>query len=351
MNFQPEIHTPSGPEQRLAGGELDALARVCVIIPMYRVSPYIEAVLRGIPDWVWRIIAVDDASPDDCAEKVRCLNDPRVILIRHTENQGVGGAMLTGLNKALEIGASVAVKMDGDGQMPAEYLLNLILPIVNHQADYTKGNRFYHTDAILKMPLIRRLGNLGLSFLTKMASGYWNVFDPTNGYIAVWMGVFRLLNQRRIQKRYLFETSMLFELSLARAVVMDIPIPARYAGEVSSLSAWKSLFEFSYHLLRGAFHRYWMAYFVMDFSIASLYFICGLPLCLFGGLWGVYFWRQSILTHVPTTTGTVMIAVLAIILGFQLLLQAFAYDVQNVPRVILARRLPFAPPRVSKISG
>ena len=358
MNSTPNPRPPTPSEQRAPAndsfatleGEEEVIHRVCVVIPMYRTAPYIESVIREIPAWVWRIIAVDDASPDDCAEKVLNLHDPRVVLIRHAKNQGVGGAMLTGYNRALEMGASLVVKMDGDGQMPVEYLENLILPILNGQADYTKGNRFYHTEEILQMPFIRRVGNLGLSFLTKMATGYWNVFDPTNGYTALWMATFRLVNQKHIQPRYFFETSMLFELSLIRAAVVDVPIPARYAGEVSSLSAWKSLFEFAYYLFRGALHRYWIAYFVMDFSVASLYFMCGLPLTLFGVIWGAYFWNQSILTRIPATTGTVMIAVLSIILGFQLLLQAFAYDVQNVPKEVFPRRLRRKPSSTSHIS-
>ena len=327
---------PSLPDEAIMRS---ARERVCVIIPMYRVAPYIQSVVAGIPDWIWRIIIVDDASPDDSATIVCSMYDQRVILLQHKQNQGVGGAMLTGFQKALELGASVAVKMDGDGQMSSVYLEDLVEPILSLQADYTKGNRFFHTKGISEMPLVRRIGNLGLSFLTKVASGYWNVFDPTNGYLAISSNMIKSLDQNRINKRYFFETSMLLELYMARAVVIDVPMPARYGGEVSSLSASRSLVEFSYYLLRGVVRRLWLQYFVLDFSIASLYFIVGFLLTLLGTAWGSFFWHQSIQTGVTVSTGTVMVAVLPVILGFQLLLQGVAYDIQNVPRIILRRHL------------
>lgn len=306
--------------------------KVCVVIPAYRVESYIQDVIRGIPDWVWRIIVVDDASPDRSAEMAQALNDPRVIVLKHDRNQGVGGAMLTGLNKALELGATVAVKMDGDNQMPPEYLPDLVRPVLDNEADFTKGNRFVHAQRIIQMPLMRRIGNMGLSFLIKLASGYWNVFDPTNGYIAIDMSVFNCLDQSRIQKGYFFESSLLMELNLARAVVVDVPLPACYAGEISSLSIPRVACEFPYLLLLGFFRRIWLQYFIVDFSVGSLFFLVGILLCLFGLIWGGWALRISLVNHVPASTGTVMIAVLPFILGFQLLLQAIVFDVQNVPR-------------------
>lgn len=311
--------------------------KVCVVIPMFRVEPYIQDVIRGIPGWVWRIVVVDDASPDCSVERVEALEDPRVVLVRHTQNQGVGGAVLSGMTRACELGARVAVKMDGDGQMAPDFLREMVEPILAGRADYTKGNRFFHVDEIIRMPFVRRIGNLGLSFLTKLASGYWNVFDPTNGYLAINLNTFRSLDQRHIHRRYFFETSMLIELNLSRAVIYEVPMPARYQGEISSLSISRSLFEFSYYLLCGFFRRVWLQYFVLDFSLGSLFLIFGLLLGLFGTAWGLYFWDKSIRTDIPASTGTVMIAVLPVILGFQLLLQALAFDVQNVPKTVVTR--------------
>ena len=315
-----------------------AETRVCVVIPMYRVEPYIQEVLAGMPDWVWRIVVVDDASPDCSAQKAQQSGDPRLVLVRHEKNQGVGGAVLSGLRKAAELGARVAVKIDGDGQMSPEFLAEMVEPLLAGRADYVKGNRFFHVDDIVRMPLVRRYGNLGLSFLTKIASGYWNVFDPTNGYIAIDLETFRSLDQRYVHRRYFFETSMLIELNIIRAVVAEVPMPARYRGEVSSLSVGRSLLEFSLHLARGFWRRLWLQYFVLDFSLGSLFLVIGILMGLFGTVWGLYFWAQSIRTGIAASTGTVMIAVLPVILGFQLLLQALAFDIQNVPKTVLPRR-------------
>jgi dolichol-phosphate mannosyltransferase len=310
--------------------------KICVVIPAYRVAAYIQPVIQKIPEWVWRIVVVDDASPDDSAACIEALHDPRVVLVRHAHNQGVGGAMLTGFNEAVKLGATVMVKMDGDGQMSPDYLERMVQPILQGRADYVKGNRFYHTSSITKMPWLRRLGNMGLSFMTKMASGYWNVFDPTNGYLAIDPEIFKSLDQGRIHHRYFFESSMLVELNMARAVVAEITMPACYAGESSSLSVLRVFVEFPTLLMNGFLRRIWLQYFVLDFSVGSLFIVMGSILGLFGSIWGGFWWRASILTGRPASTGTVMLAALPFILGFQLLLQAIVFDVQNVPRTVIS---------------
>ncbi len=306
--------------------------KICVVIPMYRVATHIKPVIQSLPSWIWKIILVDDASPDESAKKALELKDSRIILLRHPQNRGVGGAMLTGFNEAARLGATVMVKMDGDGQMSAEYLSDLIQPILDGRADYVKGNRFYHTDAIIKMPVLRRLGNLGLSFLTKSASGYWNIFDPTNGYLAIDRKTFCALNQARVHRRYFFEISMLVELKMLRAVVVDVAMPAIYQNEISSLSIRQVLFEFPWLLTKGFLYRLWMQYFVLDFSVGSLFLIIGSLLSVFGLLWGLAWWAISINSGQTASTGTVMIAALPLILGFQLLLQTLVFDVQNISR-------------------
>jgi glycosyltransferase involved in cell wall biosynthesis len=306
--------------------------KICVVIPMYRVAGQIKSVIQSLPSWVWKIILVDDASPDESAKKALEVKDGRIILLRHAQNRGVGGAMLTGFNEAARLGATVMVKMDGDGQMSAEYLSDLIQPILDGRADYVKGNRFYHTDAIMKMPFLRRMGNLGLSFLTKSASGYWNIFDPTNGYLAIDCRTFNALNQSRIHRRYFFEISLLVELKMLRAVVADVAMPAIYQNEISSLSIRQALFEFPWLLTKGFLYRVWMQYFVLDFSVGSLFLIIGSLLSVFGLLWGLIWWAVSINSGQTASTGTVMIAALPLILGFQLLLQTLVFDVQNISR-------------------
>src|SRR5258708_861899 len=307
--------------------------RVCVVIPAYRVERHIQDVVRGVPPWIWRIVVVDDASPDQTAERVRELSDPRVVLIRHQQNQGVGGAMQTGYRTARDLGATVMVKIDGDGQMSPEHLPAIVWPILEGRADYVKGNRFADASAIRQMPRARRIGNVGLSFLTKMASGYWNLFDPTNGYTALDADVARALDWSRIHQGYFFETAMLIELNTLRAATVDVPVPASYGDEASSLSLRRTLVGFPYLLISRFFRRVWLQYFVLDFSVASLFVIVGFGLLAFASAWGGVAWARSIRTGIPATTGTVMIADLPWILGFQLLLQAVVFDVQRGPRL------------------
>jgi dolichol-phosphate mannosyltransferase len=252
-------------------------------------------------------------------------------VLRHTENQGVGGATMTGFIKAVELGAEVIVKMDGDGQMDPTGLTSLIEPIRRGEADYTKGNRFLHAQELGQMPLLRRIGNIGLSFLAKMASGYWPVFDPTNGFIAIHVSVFSLLDHSRIHRRFFFENSMLIELGLRRAVVRDVYLPARYGDKTSYLSEARTLWEFPPLLLRGFIRRILLLYFIRDFSAASLFLVGGGMATSFGLGWGSYHWCLSAIQGITNSTGTVMIAVLPLIVGLQLLLQAMVLDVQNVP--------------------
>jgi glycosyltransferase involved in cell wall biosynthesis len=319
-------------------------------MPAYRAAGDIARVIQAIPDFVSAIFVVDDHSPDNTVEIVSGLaaRDGRIHLIRHPDNRGVGGAVMSGYRAAWEAGAAIIVKMDSDGQMDPRYLLPLIDPLLERKADYTKGNRFLHMRALRAMPPLRQLGNLGLSFITKIATGYWNIFDPTNGYTAIRAALVPLLDPGWIDSRYFFETSLLLELSRLRVVVRDVPIPARYDGESSSLSEVDTLFRFPPKLLRGFFRRILIQYFIRDFSTFSFLLLTGLAFTLFGAAWGIYHWRLSDLTHTPATTGTVMIAILPIILGIQFLLQALALDIQNIPTELFPLSGPDSTPTESE---
>lgn len=305
--------------------------RLAVVIPAYQAENSVRAVLESVPGYVDYVVVVDDGSSDRTAALVAAVKDTRINLLRHDKNRGVGAAMMAGYARAAELGAQIFVKVDADGQMDPADIARLIYPIAAGRADYTKGNRFIHTEALSLMPLSRRLGNAALSFLTKLASGYWNVFDPTNGFTALHGAVLPLLNRRRIHDRYFFETSLLVELSLARAVVRDVYLPARYSGEVSHLSTLQSARDFPPRLLKALVRRLWLEYFVRDFTLLSIYLVSGLLLVTFGSAWGTWHWIQSAQQNVAATTGTVMIAVLPVILGMQFLLQAVALDVEHVP--------------------
>ena len=230
--------------------------------------------------------------------------------------------------------------MDGDDQMDPKYLMPLIEPIVAGEADYTKGSRFFYTRQLRQMPLVRQVGNLGLSFLTKASSGYWDVFDPTNGYTAVHRRVLEVLDWHAVDRRWFFETSMLIELNLVRAVVRDVQIPAKYADERSTLSAAGALVRFPRKLLAAFFRRLWLEYFVREFSPVSLFLVTGTLLSLFGALWGLAHWVRSAQSGIAASTGTVMIAVVPLILGVQLLLQAVSLDIQNAPKIPVSKSSP-----------
>lgn len=312
---------------------MDNQVEIYIVIPSYQAKKTIQKVLQDIPVFIHKIVVVDDASTDGTDEIVRSCqkSDPRIVLITHPANQGVGGAVITGYYYALEKKAGIIVKMDSDGQMDPGYIQDLIAPILAGESDYTKGNRFLHEEALLKMPIIRRIGNLGLSFLTKAASGYWNIFDPTNGFTAISFEACNSLKIERLAKRYFFETSILLELGLQKMVVKDIYIPAKYLTGKSRLSTLRSFFEFPPRLLKGLLKRIVYSYFIRDFTAISVFLVAGWINVLFGLIWGIYHWWKSSYYHEPATTGTVMIATLTLIIGMQFLLQAIVMDIQNTP--------------------
>lgn len=311
---------------------------IAMVIPAYRVERDIEAVLNSLPPYIKNIIVVDDASPDSTFERVTAAaqKDERIIILRHSQNQGVGGAMLTGFQKALELNAQIIIKLDGDGQMDPARIPALIEPLIEGKADYTKGNRFRDFKSLQKMPFVRRVGNLGLSFLTKVATGYWNLFDPTNGFFAIRAEVLDQLPFEKIDRRYFFETSMLANLYLLNALVLDIPMPARYGNEISSLSIRRALFEFPYKLSTIFLRRILLRYYLYDFSMVSLYLLIGVPLLLFGGTFGGIKWIQYASQNIPAPTGTVMLPTLSVILGIQILLSAIEIDMNSAPRKALS---------------
>ena len=305
---------------------------IAVIIPAYKVEKHINTVIMNIPPFVKSIIVVDDGSPDLTGSILKKISDPRLIILTHEQNRGVGAAMITGYDHAVAIGADILVKMDGDDQMDPDKLSDLIFPIVHQEADFTKGNRFLHQTQLQSMPVTRRIGNWGLTFMVKAASGYWQIFDPTNGYTAMHRCVWQNINKTRIARDYFFESSLLTEMRYINAVVEDVYIPARYQDEVSSMSIWKVLFSFPLRLLKATVRRFIYQYYLYNFSFGSLALILGMLFILFGFVWGIVYWRESQITGIPATTGTVLIAVLPIILGVQLLLQAISQDMAEIPR-------------------
>jgi len=305
-------------------------ARLAVVVPAFRAEATIADVVRGIPPEVDQVFVVDDASPDRTAHNAGSVGDPRVVVIRHAENAGVGGAMKSGYRAALAAGCDVVVKMDADGQMDPKRMAELVRPLLEGAAGYAKGNRLTSLEASRAMPRRRLLGNLLLSMATKAVSGYWNLLDPTNGYTAIRADVLRRLDLAHVRERYFFETSMLVELHLLRVPVRDVLMPARYQGERSSLRLLPASFEFGARLASALLRRLWLEYGVLDFRPASAFAAAGLLLSGFGTVFGGYHWYRSIVDQREASAGTVMVAALPFLLGVQLLLQAVVLDIGEV---------------------
>jgi len=311
---------------------------IAVVIPAYRVKAHILDVLAGIGADVSHVFVVDDACPDGTGKYVESQNkDTRVKVLFHGVNQGVGGAVVTGYKAALAAAADVVVKLDGDGQMDASEIRHLVAPILAGKADYSKGNRFASLTGLEVMPGIRILGNGALSFLTKLSTGYWNVTDPTNGFTAVSRSVLELLPLDMIAKRFFFESDMLFRLSLVRAVVWDVPMKAKYGAEKSNLNVWKALFEFGWKHCVNYHKRLFYNYYLRDMSAASLELPLGWALMIFGVIFGLVKWAESIGTGIAATAGTVMIPSVSVITGLQLVLAWVNYDVAQVPKHPISR--------------
>jgi len=316
--------------------------RIAVVIPSYRVTRHILGVIAGIGPEVARIYVVDDRCPDGSGDFVEAnCQDPRVTVIRHAENQGVGGAVMSGYRAAIADLATVIVKIDGDGQMDASLIPSFVAPILAGEADYTKGNRFFDLERIGSMPPMRLFGNAVLSLMTKLSSGYWDLFDPTNGYTAIHADAARYLPFGKISKRYFFESDMLFRLNILGAVVTDVPMDAVYADEVSNLKISKVVTEFLAKHVRNFGKRIFYNYYLRNMSLASLELPLGLLLAGFGGVYGISHWIASARSNVETPAGTVMLAALPVIMGVQLVLAFLAYDIAAVPRRPLHKKTLF----------
>ncbi len=309
---------------------------VAVVIPCFRVTQHVLDVIARIGPEVGRIYAVDDACPDHSGQFIADhVSDPRVIVVFREKNGGVGAATMSGYEAALADGADVIVKVDGDGQMDPALIERFVHPIAIGRCDYTKGNRFFDLRGVEQMPKMRLFGNAVLSFATKFSTGYWNVFDPTNGYTAIHARVARHLAMDKISQRYFFETDMLFRLNIIRAVVQDVPMHARYADEVSHLRIGRILPEFLGKHASNLLKRVFYNYFLRDMSVASFELMGGTALLAFGLLFGAKAWLRSAQYHDIASSGTVMLAALPVLIGIQLLLAFLNFDIASTPRAPL----------------
>lgn len=312
---------------------------VAVVVPCFNVARHhIDAVLDGLRGRVAHVYVVDDACPLGTGRHVEATRrDGSVSVLFHAENGGVGAAVVTGYRQALADGHDIVVKMDGDNQMNPACLPALIAPLRLGEADYAKGNRFFDIYALAAMPAGRLVGNAALSFISKLASGYWHIMDPTNGFTAIHRTALSMLPLDRLERRYFFESDMLFRLSIVRAVVRDVPMPAIYGDEESNLRISRVLLRFPVLFCNRIIKRFFYNYLVRDFNVGSVQTLAGLALLLAGAAFGLWHWFLSMRTGQVASTGTVMLAVLPVIVGIELIVAAVSYDIANRPDTPLQR--------------
>ena len=227
--------------------------RVAVVVPAFNESEHIQSVVREVPDWVDRVVVVDDASDDGTSEKATGVSD-RVVIVRHQENRGVGAALRSGYDRALLEGADVVAVMAGDGQMRAEELEAIVEPVARGLADYSKGDRTSHPEAD-RMPKVRRLGTFVLTRWTRRLSGYGHLEDAQCGFTAISSEMLRLLPLERLTRRYGYPNDLLVMLGAAGARLVQCPVTPVYEGQRSDLKPWRAVWTHSYVLGRAWFHR------------------------------------------------------------------------------------------------
>jgi glycosyltransferase involved in cell wall biosynthesis len=304
--------------------------RIAAVVPAFNEEKLIARTITTMPDIVDIIVVVDDRSSDRTAEVARATGDPRLHVITHEVNTGVGGAIVTGHRRALDLGADVNVVMAGDAQMDPTYLPALLDPIVHEGYGFAKANRFFSTGSYHGMPKYRIFGNIALSFLTKFASGYWHIFDPQNGYTATRRDVLQRLPLEQLAPRYSYENDVLINLNILRVPATDVPIPAVYGNEVSSIKLRRVGPEISNLLVKGLLRRFLWKYVVHSFSPVALFVIGGLLLTLFGTAAGVWTIIET-LGPPAATAGSVILAVAPWLLGMQMLMYALMLDIQESP--------------------
>lgn len=300
---------------------------MAVIVPCHNEERFITGVLEGMPEFVDLVFVVDDASTDATAEMAEGVGDPRVQVIRHRRNKGVGAGTVTGYTAALEAGADVLVVMDGDGQMDPAHLPELLDPVVDGRVEFAKANRFFSATSFAAMPKVRVAGNVALTFLTKAASGYWDLVDPQNGYTALSASAARRLDLRRLATGYDFNNDLLVWLNIADATHMDVPVAARYGNEESGLSPMRVAGPIAWRLFRGFWRRIFLKYVLWSFSPIAVLMFTGLLLLGIGAVGAVLALMMGFGPR-PLPAATVALAVLPGTTGIYLLTQALILDIQ-----------------------
>lgn len=303
---------------------------ISVIIPAFNEEKLIEKVLKTIPPFVDHIVVVDDASSDGTGEVVKAHQgmDARIIYIQHVRNEGVGGAIISGYRWARDNGVEISVVMAGDAQMDPGDLPKLLDPIVEGKVDYSKGNRLFTGKAWRVIPKTRYLGNAILSFLTKIASGYWHVADSQSGYGAVTLEVLKTIDLESIYKRYGMPNDFLVRLNIYHFRVRDVPVNPIYGiGERSRMKVYKVVFTLSFLLIKLFLWRLKEKYIIRDFHPLVLFYLMGFILTPVGFFFGCYLLVYRLFIGSVAATSALFAAFFAIS-GLQSLFFAMWFDME-----------------------
>jgi glycosyltransferase involved in cell wall biosynthesis len=302
---------------------------VAVVVPAYREEELIGPTLGGIPGFVDRVYVVDDASPDGTAGRARSFGDPRVEVITHERNQGVGAAILTGYERSLADGSDVTAVMAGDNQMDPAELEQLVRPVARGEVDYAKANRLFTGEAWRVIPRHRYVGNAILSLLTKIASGYWHVADSQSGYTAISRTMLAQLDRDRIYRGYGFPNDMLVHLNVWSARVRDFPArPVYGVGERSDIRLRRVVPRISWLLLKGFLWRLREKYVIRDFHPLVFFYVLGFVMTGAGLALGVVETALRIAGN-AVSVGTVVLIALLLIAGSQFTLFAMWFDMES----------------------
>ena len=313
---------------------------IAVVMPAYNEACLIGKTIGTVPSFVDHIVVIDDCSTDGTCAAALAVGDRRVTLVRHERNTGVGGAILDGHRRVLDLGADVSVVMAGDAQMDPGYLPDLLDPIAEGEADFTKANRFFSRTSFAGMPKHRVFGSVVLSFMTKAASGYWHLFDPQNGYTATTAAILRRIPLDRVAIGYEFENDFLIRLNIADARARDVPVPAVYGEEVSGIKLHKVAPALCGLLFLGFWRRILVKHVLQSFSPVALLLFAGLALLGFGTMFGAGTLVYRLTGGGSPSAGTVLLSVTPLLAGLHLVINAWILDIQQAPDRPVRRQDP-----------
>ena len=302
--------------------------RVAVVVPAFDEERLVAESIRGIPEFVDRILVVDDASRDGTASAAEGVGDPRVEILRHERNRGVGAAIATGYARALEEELDVTCVMAADNQMDPAELRELVEPVARGEVEYAKANRLVSGEAWKVIPRTRYLGNAVLSLLTKIASGYWHVADSQAGYTALSLTALRRLDLGALYPRYGFPNDLLVHLNLQNARVRDVPSRPIYdVGERSGIKLRSVVPRISWLLFKGFWWRLGQKYVIRDFHPLVFFYVFGIAMLTVGVVLGLVELALRIEGN-AITPATIVLVALLVIAGLQMTLFAMWFDME-----------------------